>query len=238
MNNPHYLVYYRLPISGLLLDRVAAFCRARRKAFSRRILADLIVDRLPDFERSSIRFLSLSCFEEYIITLFSKKDRGLTLYFRDDVWENLRRSQRALAVDMGSFLRLALSSYCFSHGALSLPVKEIVLTMCRRDSRQYSIVLTKEVASLLRETQKSRLPLSVGSIVRAAYLFRAGFGRETPPADAALHRVASSKTGWERTSFRCGLFIKSLIDKERARFRLPIPVLVSHALYSFLLELL
>lgn len=236
MNCPHYLVYYRLPLSSSLLDRLSACCRARRKIFSRRFLADLILEKLPGFETSSVYFQSFSGFEEYIAALFSRKDRGVTLYFRDDAWEDVRRSQRALDVDMGSFLRLALSSHCFSGGALSLPVKGVALAMCRRDRRQYTIILTREVASLLRETQQSRLPLGVGSIIRAAYLFRAAFGRESRPADCASLRVTNTITGWERMSFRCDAFIKRRIDRDRTLSRLPIPVVVSHTLYSFLQE--
>jgi hypothetical protein len=237
MNNPHYLVYYRLPLSSLLLDRLSACCQARRKPFSRRLLADLILEKLPGFESSLVHFHSFAGYEEYVTSLFSKKDRGVTLYFRDDAWEGVRRSQRALDIDMGSFLRLALSSHCFSHGGLALPVKGAALAMCRRDRRQYTVALTEEVASLLRETQKSRLPLGVGAIIRAAYLFRAAFGQDAPPADCASLRVTNTKTGWERTSFRCGTFIKRRIDRDRALSRLPIPVVVSHTLYSFLQEL-
>jgi hypothetical protein len=238
MNSPHYLVYYRLPISTTLLNRLSAYCAARRKTFSRRAIADLIAGALSDFERASVRFHSFSGFEKYIAALFSKKDRRLTLYFRDDVWEDLRRCQRAFDVDMGSFMRLMLSSHCFSWGRLALPVKGVALTMCRRAGCQYTIALTREVASLLRETQKSRLPVSVGSIVRAAYLFHAGFGREPPIADGGLYRVDNTKTGWERTSFCCGAFIKRRIDRDRKLTRLPVPVVVSHTLYSFLQELL
>ena len=239
MNNGSHFVYYRLPLSQLLLQRIQEYCVSQRKCFSKRTITEMLNNKMPAADTAAVYLSSYAEYERYIVALFSKKTAAITLHFRYDRWEKMVRMQRLFGISMGAFLRLILSTYCYSQGNTALPVRQIAQVVCVKGPFEYAVALTEPVCDLLKSVRQTRLGVSNGTIFRASYLFYAGaLGNKTPLINRDLYRVNNTKLRWKRLSFLCGNYIKSQIDQEKNISHATIPVVISHTLYSFLQEAL
>jgi hypothetical protein len=231
-----YYTYYRLNSTPLLMQYLEQYCRTQQQRFSRRFLSTLIIHAVSSLDARPIFLSSYQDYENFIRTLCSKKASAVTLYFSNAQWEQLSGVQALFNINMGDFMRLALSSYCFTQGTAALPLRLIAAMLCVKTC-QYVIPFTEPVCALFVRMRRSHLPLSRSAVIRAACLFYASsLGSAVPLVNSSLYRVDNTKTRWERVSFRCGPEMKRFIDREKQNHHAPVPVVISHLLYSFLQE--
>jgi hypothetical protein len=207
--------------------------------YKARHLVDLCMDKMDSFNSLAAYVSGIRGYQNFLSTVFNRKTRAVTLFFKRSYWERVCRVQNEHNIGCGDIFRLILASLLFNSGRIALPLEKLSrLFISERQGYIYNTFLTRQVAGLLRETEKTLLPINREAVIRAAHCYFSAVPDALPlaiPDDR--YRVDNETTGWSRQTVSGSLEMKAYLHRLRQSTGKSLSAVIAHTACSFLEKL-
>jgi hypothetical protein len=206
--------------------------------YKARHLVDLCMDTMDSFHSRAVYVSGIRGYQKFLSTVFSRKTRAVTLFFKRSSWERVCLVQNEHNIGCGDIFRLILASLLFTSGTIALPLEHLSrLFISERQGYVYNTLLTRQVAGLLRETEKTLL-VNREAVIRAAHCYFSAVPDALPlvvPEDR--YRVDNETTGWSRQTVSGSLEMKAYLHRLKQSTGKSLSAVIAHTAYSFLEKL-
>jgi hypothetical protein len=207
--------------------------------YKARHLVDLCMDTVDAFDTLAVYVSNLLEYQNFLSTVFNTKTTSITLFFKRDYWERMLRIQNEHNIGCGDIVRLILASLLFTSGTITLPLERLSrIFISGRQGYTYNMILTRPVAGLLLETEKTWLPINREVIIRASHCYFSAVPDALPVSiPEAWYRVDNETTGWIRQTVTGSQEMKAYFHRLKQSTGKPLSVIIAHSTYSFLKKL-
>jgi hypothetical protein len=207
--------------------------------YKARHLVDLCMDNMDSFNSLAVQVSGIQGYQNFLATVFNKKTKAITLFFKRDYWKRVCRVQNEHNIGCGDIIRLILASLLFNSGTIALPLEKLSrLFISERQAYTYNTVLTRPVAGLLQETEKNLLPVNRETVIRASHCYFSAVPEDLPlPIPEERYRVDSETTGWSRQTVSGSLEMQGYFQRLKQSAGEPLSTVIAHTMYSFLQKL-
>jgi hypothetical protein len=204
-----------------------------------RRLVDLCMDKMDSFNSLAVYVSGIREYQNFLSTVFNRKRTDITLLIKRSYWDRVCRVQNEHNICCGDIFRLILASLLFHSGTVALPLEKLSRTfVSERHAYTYNTVLTRPVAGLLQETEKTRLPIYRETIVRASQCYFSAVPDALPTEiPEEQYRFDNGITGWSRQAVSGSLEMRAYFHWLKRSTGKPLSTVIAHTVYSFLQKL-
>jgi hypothetical protein len=207
--------------------------------YKARHLVDLCMDNMDSFNSLAVRVSGIREYQKFLSVIFNKKTTAVTLFFRRSYWERVCRVQNEHNIGCGDIIRLILASLLFHSGGIALPLEKLSrLFISERHAYAYNMLLTRPVSGLLRETEKTLLPVNREAVIRASHAYFSAVPEDLPlPIPEERYRIDNGTTGWSRQTVSGSLEMKTYFHELKRSTGKSLSTVIAHTVYPFLQKL-
>jgi hypothetical protein len=202
-------------------------------------LVDLCIGNVDAFNSLAVYVSDILEYQNVLSTVFNTQTTTMTLFFKHAYWERICRIQNEHNIGCGDIVRLILASCLFNSGPIVLPLEKLSrLFISERKAYTYNMLLTRPVAGLLQETERTILPINREAIIRASHCYFSAVPDTLPvPIPVGRYRIDSETTGWSRQTITGSLEMKAYFHRLKESSGNSLSVIIAHITYSFLEQL-
>jgi hypothetical protein len=227
----------KIALPAVLLETMGVYFEQHGNFdYKARHLVDLCMDKMDSFNSLAVYVSGMREYQNFLSTIFNRKTQDITLFFKRDYWRRVCRVQNEHNIGCGDIIRLILASLLFHSGRIALPLEKLSrLFISERQAYVYNTFLTRQVSGLLREAEKTLLPINREAVIRAAHCYFSAVPDALPlviPEDR--YRVDNETTGWSRQTVSGSQEMKAYFHRLKQSTGTSLSAVIAHTAYSFL----
>jgi hypothetical protein len=230
----------KIALPVILLDAMERyFIQNGNPSYKAHHLVDLCMDKVDAFDSLAVYVSDILEYQNFLATVFNTKTTTITLFFKQAYWERMCHIQNEHNIGCGDIVRLILASLLFNSGTIVLPLERLSrIFISERKAYTFNTVLTRPVAGILKETEKTLLPINRETIIRASHCYFSAVPDVLPELiPEARYRVDNDTSGWSRQTITGSLEMKTYFRQLKQSTGKPLSVVIAHTTHSFLQKL-
>lgn len=230
----------KVALPEILLQQIGRYLEQNGVSrFKAHHVVNICMNRIAAFNSLAVYVSGIQEYQRFLSLVFNKATAPITLFFRREYWEKICRIQNEHNIGCGDIIRLVLASLLFHSGTIALPLEQLSrLFITERKAYTCNLMLTRPVAELLSETEKTTLPVNREVIMRASHCYFSHVPEALPGLiPESTYRVDNAATGWSRQTVAGSLEMKSYFLRMKQAAGKPLSIVIAHTAYSFLNQL-